>query len=73
MCKVKTLTGRLNLISGYFQFAHEVEPYLHLQSVIDEVRGKEALICIDSNAHSPEWYSGEEYEKGRMTLLYKIA
>lgn len=73
MCKVKTLTGRLNLISGYFQCAHEVEPYLqHLQSVIDEVRGEDVLICIDSNAHSPEKYSGEEDEKDRTMMDFII-
>lgn len=63
--KLSTPIGFINLISGYFQCAHQIEPYQDtLQSILDEVRGEEVLICIDANAHSPDWFSKEEDDKG---------
>lgn len=69
VCKLRLPTCRLNLISGYFQYAHYIDPYLdHLQSVIDKVKGEEIIICIDSKAHSPEWFANKEDDKGRIML-----
>lgn len=65
VCKISTAIGFINLVSGYSQCAQQIEPYLDtLQSIIDDVRGEELLISIDANAHSHDWYSKEEGEKG---------
>lgn len=64
-CKIKIPTGYLNLVSGYFQCAEGINPYLqHLQTILDTLQGEEVLICIDSNAHSQLWFSKEEDQKG---------
>lgn len=64
VCKISTPIGYINLISGYFQCAYQIDPFLDtLQSIIDGVRGEEVLICIDANAHSPDLFSKEEDEK----------
>lgn len=68
VCKISTAIGSINLVSGYFQCAHPIDPYLDtLQSIIDDLRGEELLISIDSNAHSHDWFSKEEDEKGVQT------
>lgn len=60
-----TPAGHLILVSGYFQCADRIEPYLlHLQTIINEFQGEEFLIIIDANAHSHRWYSKEEDQKG---------
>lgn len=65
VCKFSAPIGFINLIYGYFQCAHQIEPYLdNLQSILDGIRSEEVLICIDANAHSPDWFSKEEDEKG---------
>ncbi|GBP95203.1 Retrovirus-related Pol polyprotein from type-1 retrotransposable element R1 [Eumeta japonica] len=46
------------IISGSCQYSHDIDVHLnHLETVLDVLRGKKVLIVIDSNAHSPTWFS----------------
>lgn len=65
VCKITTPPGQLILVSGYFQCADKIDPYLlHLQNVLDDFKGEEILISIDANAHFHQWYSDEDDQKG---------
>lgn len=65
VCKIKIPTGYLNLVSGYFQCAERIDPFLqHLLSILNDLQGEEVLISIDSNAHSQLWFWEEEDQKG---------
>jgi len=60
------------LISAYFQFSHEVDPYLN---VIDKIlnniqaKNKKIIICADVNANSSTWFSSGIDERGEKNRL----
>lgn len=61
------LNFKVNIVSGYFQCAEPIEPYLdNLGEILASAPGEEFVVCIDSNAHSPLWYSRDEDDKGRL-------
>lgn len=65
VCKITTPAGQLILVSGYFQCADQIDPYLiHLQNILDDFKGEEILISIDASAHFHLWYSNEDDQKG---------
>lgn len=64
--QINTRKGAVYLVSMYFQFSHEIEPYLqHLGEVIRQLRGKKVIIGCDANAKSPVWGSRTLDERGR--------
>lgn len=65
VCKITTPAGQLILVSGYFQCADKIDPYLlHQQNILDDFKGEEILISIDASAHFHQWYSNEDDQKG---------
>lgn len=66
-CAVAHLpTWDIYLVSGYFQYSQDIEVHLHqLERVLDALQGKKVLIGVDSNAHSPMWFSETRHYIGR--------
>lgn len=57
-------------VSSYFQFAHDMDPYLNqLKRILDALPGKPIVISADANAKSELWYNdftdarGEQLEE----------
>ena len=45
-------------VSSYFQYSQDIGPHLHhLRRVLEALRGARVVIGVNSNAHSPVWYS----------------
>lgn len=54
VCHAVIKGTELYLISAYFKYNIDIINHLaHLEGVLDQLRGKPVLICVDSNAHSP--------------------
>ena len=46
----------LYIASGYFQLSHPIEEHLNnLSKVLNEIKGRDVLIGLDSNARYPLW------------------
>ncbi|CAK1595528.1 unnamed protein product [Parnassius mnemosyne] len=44
----------LYLISAYFKYSDSIDQHLqHLETVLDQLKGKRVVIGVDCNAHSP--------------------
>lgn len=60
-----TRMGKLYIVSGYFQFQDQIEPYLdHLGLILERLRGKHVLIGIDANARSQLWHADVTDDRG---------
>ena len=67
--EIKVTSERYYIVSSYFQYRHEIDPYLHKISEICTLLGDEKLIITaDANAKSVVWYSKENNEKGEKLL-----
>lgn len=63
----------LFVISIYFQYSHEVEPYLALlDKIIRKLGNKKILICADVNANSTHWFSKYTDQKGEKVYDFII-
>lgn len=57
----------LYFVSWYFQFGHDVQPYIdRLKEILDNLRGKKVVIGIDANARSTLWYNPETNNRGSL-------
>jgi hypothetical protein len=57
------------IISAYCSPAKDIDSELnYLQTVINELRLKNFIICIDSNAHSKVWFNKREDSRGEKVL-----
>lgn len=53
------------IISGYFQYSHPMRTYLdRISRIVRQLKGEKIIICLDANADSPMWRSGECSEEG---------
>ncbi|CAK1579552.1 unnamed protein product [Parnassius mnemosyne] len=56
----------LYLISAYFKYSDSIDQHLqHLETILDQLKGKRVVIGVNSNAHSPLWYSDRAQIVGR--------
>lgn len=63
--QVSTNNDRLYLVSAYFQFSDEIEPYIDfLDKIVAALHGNKIIIGIDVNANSPMWHSNQLDPKG---------
>lgn len=45
------------MVSAYFQYRDDIDGHLeHLGVVLDSLKGRKVIDCLDSNAHSLMWY-----------------
>ena len=55
------------LVSAYFQFSHEIQPYLNkLEEILRALKGKKVIIGIDANAESPLWHASNLNARGKL-------
>lgn len=68
ICAEITASGyQFYVISAYFQYSDNIEPYLsHLDGIIRNLRGKSIIISADANAKSHFWFSGETNDRGLL-------
>lgn len=54
-------------VSSYFQFAHEMDPYLdQIKRILDALPGKPIVICADVNAKSEIWFNDRTDARGEQ-------
>ena len=57
-------------VSSYFQYSQDIGPHIHhLGRVLEALRGERVIIGIDSNAHSPMWFSHPRQYIGRGSVV----
>lgn len=64
------------LISAYFQYSHEVDPYLNvIDKILNNIQAKYKKIIIgaDVNANSPTWFSSGTDERGEKIDEFILA
>ena len=65
LAEVDCAGSSLYIASGYFQLSHPIEDHLNnLANVLNEIRGKNVIICLDSKAISPLWGSTKTDSSG---------
>lgn len=58
------------IVSVYFQWCDDVEPYIqHLDMVLQHLKGKNVIVCADTNAKSELWHSNCTDERGEKLEL----
>ncbi|CAK9819177.1 Putative 115 kDa protein in type-1 retrotransposable element R1DM [Anthophora quadrimaculata] len=66
ICSEITLSNyKLFLVCAYLQHCEEIKPYLcHLDQILQTLRGKNIILCMDSNANSIVWDSKSTNDRG---------
>lgn len=58
------------LVSAYFKYSDDIDIHiLHLERVLEHLRGNKVVIGADCNVHSPLWFSDHRQYTGRSTLV----
>lgn len=53
------------LISAYFKYSHPTENFTErLRAILDD--NPRSVICADTNAHSPMWFSTDKNKRGEI-------
>ena len=69
--EIKTATMSSYIVSSYFQYRHEINPYINKLKEICTLLGEENLIITaDANAKSIMWHSKENDKRGEDLLNF---
>ncbi|CAL1672523.1 unnamed protein product [Lasius platythorax] len=62
---ITTAVGDHYLIAAYFQYSHEVAPYINmLENMVKKIGREKRIICADVNANSVTWNSKSTDDRG---------
>ena len=77
--ELHTKIGKFMLICSYFQYSHEITPYIsRIKEICNTFNNKKIILAIDANAKSVLWHSrltdarGELFEEAIMELNLEI-
>lgn len=66
---VQILLGKTEIfiVNAYCQFSHDIEPYLiEIEKVLNKLKDKMVIVCMDANARSVLWHAGETDNRGEI-------